>query len=467
MNGIHKPITIWQLIASRLAMHIAVAVLCIVASNMLLNQFWMPVYFQMDHNLPQPRQLLLEPDLEHYQDISPEQLSLLSASLQVLDENLVVVESVNAAIEPGYQYSAQELTNLLLADQENQLLHTKQITAQDGTVLTVILKQQLDQDLFALLQQNARVYATITHAISGLVLIVCILSFIRSIYKPLQKNLTIINDSIARTPHNPTPVDPAQVSLLETQTVLRTYNTMLQEIEQAKAEKERLKEQSQRLIANLSHDLKSPMTSLRGYTELLEQQWLSPEEQQLYLSRIHSNISALNSMVELLSEQVQYQYNDYPLQLERKDMNQFLREICANYYTIFEKQGFTMEIDIPERPYYLEFDLLNMRRVYANLLENILSHNPTPAAVQICTASTAQGYRVQIKDNGVGIAAEQKDKIFDPFYQGDLSRTKQHSGLGLFVVQQILEKHGASILLEQEPAYKTVFTIHFPPALGR
>ena len=68
-------------------------------------------------------------------------------------------------------------------------------------------------------------------------------------------------------------------------------------------------------------------------------------------------------------------------------------------------------------------------------------------------------YQVQIKDNGVGIAAEE---IFEPFYQGDISRTKQHSGLGLFVAKQILEKHGASIALECEPAYRTVFTIRFP-----
>ena len=73
-------------------------------------------------------------------------------------------------------------------------------------------------------------------------------------------------------------------------------------------------------------------------------------------------------------------------------------------------------------------------------------------------------YQVQIKDNGVGIAAEEQGKIFEPFYQGDISRTKQHSGLGLFVAKQILEKHSASIALEREPAYRTVFTIRFPPS---
>ena len=121
-----------------------------------------------------------------------------------------------------------------------------------------------------------------------------------------------------------------------------------------------------------------------------------------------------------------------------------------------------MEIQIAEEPFYLDFDALNIRRVYANLLENILSHNSAPTQVQICVQLLPACYQVQIKDNGAGIAAEEQDKIFEPFYQGDISRTKQHSGLGLFVAKQILEKHGASIALECEPAYRTVFTIRFP-----
>lgn len=311
-------------------------------------------------------------------------------------------------------------------------------------------------------QQNARFYATLEIIVSAIIILAYMLSFIHAIYKPLQENLTIIGDSIAKTPHDHSHVDPSQLTLQETQALLLSYNTMLDKLEQMKAENDKLETQGHRLIANLSHDFKSPMTSLKGYAELLEQEQLPPEEEKLYISHIHSNISTLNSMVELLSEQVKYQYNDYPLQLEHRDMNDFLREVCANYYTIFEKQGFVMEIQIAEEAFYLDFDGLNMRRVYANLLENILSHNTAPIQVQICTQLLPACYQVQIKDNGVGIAAGEQDKIFEPFYQSDISRTKQHSGLGLFVAKQILEKHGASIALEREPAYRTIFTIRFP-----
>ena len=462
MNTTHKPITLWQLIAYQLLFHIAIAAVCMFAANFVLNHYWLPFYFQMEDNFPRPRGLLLEAELDHYQSISETQLQELYASLQVLDESLTVIDSRNSSVATGYQYSEKELLSLLLVDRRDHLISTKQLKNAAGETIIVLLEQQLDSSVFELFQQNARLYAAIQIFIDILILLVCICSFIRAIYKPLRENLTVIGDSIAKTPHDRSHVDPSQLMLLETRALLLSYNTMLDELEQAKAENDKLEAQSHRLIANLSHDLKSPMTNLKGYAELLEQEQLSAEEEKLYISRIHSNISTLNSMVELLSEQVKFQYNDYPLKLERRDMNDFLREVCANYYTIFEKQGFQMEIQIAEEAFYLNFDALNMRRVYANLLENILSHNTAPTQVQIYTQLLPTYYQVQIKDNGAGIAVGEQDKIFEPFYQSDISRTKQHSGLGLFVVKQILEKHGAAISLEREPAYRTVFTIRFP-----
>jgi len=452
-------ITLWQMIAAKLGLHMIVAACCILIVHLLVNQLLLPVYL---NHLPQPP---LEPtffqiDLQKFHTISEEELLKNDASLLVLNENMQVIVSRNSDKPVGFQYGIKELTDLLLKERDNHFLRTDKFTDDSGQSVIVIL--QADHNILDFMRQTAQRYSWLMTLLSCTIVLLACVSFVRSIYKPLQENLNVISNSIAKIPHDTAPVDISHVPLQETRMVLSTYNTMLQEMERTKKEKADLQAQSHRLIANLSHDLKSPMTNLRGYVELLEQEHLTEKEQRIYLGHVHSNISALNSMVELLGEQVQYQHNDYPLHLERRDMNDFLREICANYYTIFEQQGFSMEIDIMETPIALDFDVLNMRRVYANLLENALGHNPTPTQVQITTAVQSDCYLVQIKDNGVGIAPENQDKIFEPFYQGDLSRTKQHSGLGLFVVQQILQKHGASIQLEHDPAYKTVFTIRFP-----
>ncbi|MGM9525721.1 MAG: sensor histidine kinase [Peptococcaceae bacterium] len=452
--------TLWQLIASRLVIHIVLALTAIFLAGFLLNQFWLPVYLSHADFVAFPHPFFLQIDLQQYEDISEEQLLESDAALLVLNEQLCVIKSVNSDKPVGYQYTVEALNDILLREEDNQMLRTDKFQNDSGETVIVMLQQ--NHNLLEMVHQSARLYAFSHLCVSGLIVILVCFSFVRSIYKPLQQNFSCISRNIAKTPHDTSRADPAQVSLQETQLVLHTYNTMLDEMEQMKKEREELEAQSHRLIANLSHDLKSPMTSLRGYAELLEQDDLAPEEQIRYLGYIHSNISTLNSMVELLSEQVKYQYNDYPLHLEHKDMNDFLREICASYYTIFEKRGFVMSVEIEDEPCYMDFDTVNMRRVYSNLLENIMSHNSQPTRVQIRTTLQADCYLVQIKDNGIGIAPEKRDKVFEPFYQGDESRTRQHSGLGLFVARQILEKHGATITLEAEPDYKTVFTIRFP-----
>ena len=319
MNELYKnrTYTLWQLIASKLFLHIIAAICGLFIVSFLLNHIWLPFYFQMENNFPLPRQILFEPDLEHYQTISEEQLQRYSASLQVLDETLTVIESANSSVKPGYQYSIEQLLSLLLTDRDDRLLYSSHYINEAGQTITVILEQQLDDSIFELFQQNAHFYATLKIFLGSVILILCIISFIRTVYKPLQENLTVIGDSIAKTPHDRSHVDLSQFTLQETQTLLLSYNNMLDKLEQMKEENDKLEAQSHRLIANLSHDLKSPMTNLKGYAELLEQEQLPPEEEKLYISRIHSNISTLNSMVELLSEQVKYQYNDYPLQLER------------------------------------------------------------------------------------------------------------------------------------------------------
>lgn len=450
---------IWKFIASRLMTHVIAAIVCIGIVNLLLNQFWLPIYMTY-HLSPIPGgAAMFQIDLQQYNSMSDDILIKNHASLIVLNDDLQVIYSINSDKTCGYQYSNDALNQLLLQKQKDYILRAEKIETPQGDSQIVLLK--IDSSFIDVIEQSAHNYSLFVIGCNGIIILLACISFIRSIYKPLQNNLNHINQVIQKTPHDTSPADISQASFMETKLVLQTYNTMLNKMEEIQQQKEESENKSHRLIANLSHDLKSPMTSIRGYAELLEQENLTSAEQTHYLSHIHNNITALNSMVELLSEQVKYQYHDYHLQLEEKDMNAFLREICANYYTIFDQHGFVMDIDIAEEPFLMFFDCTNMRRVYSNLLDNILSHNPEPAQVQIRTANSKEAYLVQIKDNGIGIEQTNKDKIFEPFYQGDLSRTHQHSGLGLFVVKQILEKHNASITLEQEPAYKTVFTIRF------
>ncbi len=258
-------ITMWQFIAAKLLTHIVAATFCIVLVSVLLNRFWLPYY--IDHSpWPAPDPVFFQLDLQQYPTFSEAELQKSDASLQVLDESFQVIYSLNSQRQPGYQYSAEELSDLTFKKWENHMLRTDKFVNQDGKTVIVLL--QTDYDVSIIFQQCARNYSLFLGITSSLIVILACISFIRSIYKPLQQNLNFINNSIAKTPYNSSHVDLSQVSLQETRLVLTTYNDMLDALEQIRQEKEHLKKQNHRLIANLSHDLKSPMTNLRGYAEL-------------------------------------------------------------------------------------------------------------------------------------------------------------------------------------------------------
>lgn len=236
---------------------------------------------------------------------------------------------------------------------------------------------------------------------------------------------------------------------------------MLDELEQIRKEKDSILRQNKTLISNLSHDLKSPITTLKGYSELLIEEDLSPIQQKDYLMYINQRASDLSELISLLFEQVKFQHPDFSLNLEKEDMNSFLRDLCANYYMIFDKHGFDVNIEIDETPHIMDFDSTNMKRAFCNLFENCLSHNKVPTKFEVSTFIKNGVYFIQFKDDGIGVPKENKNRIFDPFFQGDNSRSRNHGGLGLFVTKQIIEKHGGEITLKSEPNYKTVFEIQF------
>lgn len=130
----------------------------------------------------------------------------------------------------------------------------------------------------------AKVYAIVLVVSSLVIMTIFMLLAVRAIYKPLHQEMSVINDSIAKVPYDPSPVAEEQFGLVEMRASISTYNTMLEEMAAMRQEKEALVEQNYRLVSNLSHDLKSPMTTLKGYAELLEQDDLPPEEQKRCLA---------------------------------------------------------------------------------------------------------------------------------------------------------------------------------------
>lgn len=399
-------------------------------------------------------------NLVNYKFLDSNKLKENNVTIEVVDENYNIVDTIGAPGNNKHPYSEVEFFKLLNKPSHEFDVKYKKIEDK-GKKYTIVYEQKLTSEQMDEMRTSSLMYDGIFLVCSLLAAVVFMLLFARSVYKPIKEGYSLIQNNISKTPLDKTRVDTSKVYLKETKEVLISYNNMLDEMDKIKKEKEAALNQSNRLISNLSHDLKSPVTILKGYSDILMQGELSREEEIKYFASINESANHLGELVNLLFEQVKFQYSDYSLNLTRVDINEFLRSICANFYNIFENKGFEMEINIPEDPYYMDIDIIHMKRTFNNILENCLSHNVTP--VPVCISATIENghYIIKFKDDGIGISKNNKEKIFEPLFQEDVSRSRRHSGLGLSIAKQVIERHGGTIRLVSEKGFKTVFEIKF------
>ena len=221
----------------------------------------------------------------------------------------------------------------------------------------------------------------------------------------------------------------------------------LRAMEQVKIEEE---EKRMLLVSELSHDLKTPLASVQGYSEMLLKGVDDENKKQDYLKMIHDNSVRADSILQALFTYSKLGSSGYDPKLEEADICEFTRLIVAEYISRFEEEGFKYEIDIPEDEIKVKMNTELFRRVYDNLFENSMKYNKPGTTIGISVAEGGDEICIRIYDNGVGIPEENRDKIFTPFYRIDVERSKDKggSGLGLAIVKRIVELHDGDIELE-------------------
>ena len=234
----------------------------------------------------------------------------------------------------------------------------------------------------------------------------------------------------------------------------------------AESERQRriLDEGRQKLIADISHDLKTPITVIAGYIDAICDGKVPPQEQTRYLRAIQSKAEALTELVNAFHEYSKVEHPEFILHPERTDLCEFLREYLAVKYDEIDLAGFSLEISIPERPIFCPLDPLQFRRVLDNLLSNALRHNRLGTVLFFDVDVEGPCARVRVADNGSGIPPERIPYIFEPFVVGSDARSSTGSGLGLAITRRIMEKHGGTITLTARPApgRSTEFVLRLP-----
>ncbi|MEG1410649.1 MAG: HAMP domain-containing sensor histidine kinase [Terrisporobacter sp.] len=244
-----------------------------------------------------------------------------------------------------------------------------------------------------------------------------------------------------------------------------SFNTMVNRLNKYEVENKKLQEEKQKIIADISHDLKTPITSIQGYSKALCDNLIPEDKKQSYLQLIYRKSEELNELINFFHEYSVVEREDYKMKTEKININEFLRKFFAYKYEQIEEEQFILDVDIPESKLFVNIDTLQFKRVLNNLINNSIKYNPINTTISIGVYEENNNCIIEIRDNGVGIQKNLQRNIFDPLVTGDDSRGSKHgTGLGLAITRCIVEKHKGNICLvsDEKENWSTIFKITLP-----
>ncbi len=225
----------------------------------------------------------------------------------------------------------------------------------------------------------------------------------------------------------------------------------VRELEQKRMERDREYERRRSLLlSDVAHDIKTPITTVAGFSRALADGAVPEEQKQDYLNAVYNKSMRVSDLVTLLFEYVKLDSEGFMLHKARENFSEMIRECIAGSYADFEEKNMTPELQIAEEDLWVQADKMQLDRAINNLLTNTVRHNPEGTRVFI-EADAEDGYAVfRISDCGVFIDREAAVHLFDPFVQVDTSRkSSAGSGLGLSISKKIVEMHDGQIRLVQ------------------
>lgn len=268
----------------------------------------------------------------------------------------------------------------------------------------------------------------------------------------VRRALTPLNEAIVSYRSGVRP-DLSKLRLpSEFQDLLTNFGETVDQLEETRERVRQTNEDKQRILTNLSHDLKTPIAVIQGYAQALQDGVVPEEKQSQYLRVICARSDAMLELVTTMLKYSTMEFEGYVLARERTDFCEFCRQYLSQKYEEIEPYGFGLEPEIPEEPIWLLLDQALMRRALDNLIGNTLKYNK-PGTV-ITLRLTTQGNRAELifADNGAGIPQEILSRAFDPFVSGDAARTSgASSGIGLSIVRSVVELHGGTVTLVTPP----------------
>lgn len=234
---------------------------------------------------------------------------------------------------------------------------------------------------------------------------------------------------------------------------------------QARLVRQKQAEQAyKRLMTSLSHDVKTPLASLVGYLEAVENGLVTGPEKDEYIHVAVEKAHRLKQFVTSLFEWVKLDAGEQVYHFGVFDLNEITRNSIAEWVPMLEAAGVAYEIEIPETEYPVRLDPNAYTRVLNNLLQNMLAHS-SASHVRLRVTEGEKEAQIEVTDNGKGVSPDDLPHLFERMYQCDHSRADGGNGLGLSIAKELISAHNGTIKAQSTPGQGMTFTVLLPKAL--
>ncbi|PEK98549.1 cell wall metabolism sensor histidine kinase WalK [Bacillus sp. AFS017336] len=224
-----------------------------------------------------------------------------------------------------------------------------------------------------------------------------------------------------------------------------------------------LEEMRSEFVSNVSHEIQSPLTSIKGFAKVLRNKQLTEEKREHYLTIIETESERLSIMSERLLKLASLDSEQHPFLPTTYKLDEQIRKIILALEPHWESKKLQLVLNLPKTE--IVADRLLLEQVWINLLQNGIKFSSIAGYIKVDILEMDQIIKVIISDSGLGISKEDMERIFERFYQADRSRNKKGTGLGLSIVQKIVEMHRGKIEVESDVGKGTSFTIILPKNL--